>query len=394
MLAGPRSITLELLKLIVRNVFRHRLRAALTVLGVAMAVLAFGMLRTLVDAWYSGAEAAAANRLVTRHRVSLVHMLPVAYRSRVLQVQGVTDVACGLWYGGVYKDKKNFFAQIALDGSRYINLYPEMLLTEGEKKAFDAERNACVAGRRLADRFGWKIGDIIPLEGTIFPGRLELVLRGIYRAGRRGTDDTALFFQREYLNEILKKTLPDMADKAGWFLVQIKDPARAAEICVEIDELFKNSLAETLTETEKAFNLGFIAMTGALVVAIQVVSVVVIGVILVVLANTMAMTVRERSAEYAVFKTIGFGSGALFLMTIGESVAIGALGGFLGTVLVYPSAMVFRGMLSNYLPVFDVSLKTVFVMFGVSVLVGFLAALPPWLRVSHVKIAEGLRHMG
>ncbi|MEW6349139.1 MAG: ABC transporter permease [Thermodesulfobacteriota bacterium] len=385
---------MELLKLVIRNVFRHRLRACLTILGVAMAVLAFGMLRTLVDAWYSGADAAAANRLVTRHRVSLVHMLPVAYRAKILQIQGVTEAGYGIWYGGIYKDKKNFFAQIALNGTRYLNVYPEFLLTEPEKKAFDTERNACVAGRRLAERFGWKIGDVIPLEGTIFPGRIELVLRGIYRGGRRGTDDTALFFRWDYLNELIKKSFPEMADKAGWFLIQIKDSARAAEISEEIDGLFRNSLAETLTETEKAFNLGFIAMMGALIAAIKVVSVVVIGVILVILANTMAMTARERSREYAVFKTVGFKTGTLLLLIAGESVAIAAFGGLMGIGLAFPCAAVFREMLSHFLPVFDVSRVTIGMMLGVSLVVGVLAALPPWVRISRMGIAEGLRHIG
>ncbi len=385
---------MELLKLVINNVFRHRLRAVLTILGVAMAVLAFGMLRTLVDAWYSGADAAAANRLVVRHRVSLVHMLPVSYRSKILQVQGVSEAGYGNWYGGVYKDKKNFFPQIALDGTRYLDLYPEFLLTDAEKKAFDTQRNACVAGRRLVQRFGWKIGDVIPLEGTIFPGRIELVLRGIYRGARRGTDEGVLFFRWDYLNEMIKKSFPEMADKAGWFLIQIKDPARAAEVCEEVDGLFRNSLAETLTETEKAFNLGFIAMMGALIGAIKVVSVVVIGVILVVLANTMAMTVRERSREYAVFKTVGFRTGTLFLLISGESVAIAVLGGLVGTALVFPFVLLAGWMLSNYLPVFDVSGVTVCLMLTVSLAVGVLAALPPWVRISRMGIAEGLRHIG
>jgi putative ABC transport system permease protein len=385
---------MELLKLIVKNVFRHRLRAVLTILGVAIAMLAFGILRTLVGAWYLGVETSSADRLVTRNKISLIYSLPVAYKNKILQVPGVSGVAYGSWYGGVYKDKKNFFAQLAVSGADYLEMFPEFSVSEGEKKAFMRDRNAAIAGQGLVERFGWKIGDVIPLQGTIYPGTIELVLVGIYKGKRKSVDETAFFFRWDYLNEIVKKTFPERADRTGWYLITIKEPDRGPEIAQEVDALFESSLAETLTETEKAFQLGFVAMTGAIVAAVKVISIVVIGIILMVLANTMAMTARERSGEYAVFKTLGFRPWFLFLLISGESVAIAMIGGILGAVLTIPGGKLFHGQLKAFLPVFEVVPSTLLLILAVSLIVGVTAAFPPALRMSRMNISEGLRHIG
>jgi len=383
-----------LIKLILRNVFRHRLRATLTILGVAVAMLAFGILTTLVAAWYVGVETSSANRLVTRNKISLIYMLPLAYRNKILQVQGVDGIGHGLWYGGIYKDKKNFFAQFAISGVDYLNLFPEFLLSEAEKKAFETHKNAAIAGKRLVQRFGWKKGDTIALQGTIFPGNVEVVLEGIYEGARRNVDETAFFFRYDYLNEQLRKTFPDRADKAGWYMVRIKDGDKAAEISRDIDALFYSSLAETLTETEKAFQQGFVAMTEAIVSAIKVISGVVIAIILVVLGNTMAMTARERSAEYAVFKTLGFGTGFLFLIIAGESTALALIGGMAGAAMTIPAAALFQLQLQSFLPVFEVDKSTLGLIILISLGVGIAAALPPVYRVSRMGISEGLRYLG
>jgi putative ABC transport system permease protein len=320
--------------------------------------------------------------------------LPLAYRTKILQVQGIVGIGYGIWYGGVYKDKKNIFGQFGISGVDYLNLLTEFLVSEAEKKAFETHRNSAVVGRKLAERFGWKIGDVIPLQGTIYPGNIELVLRGIYYGARRNVDETVFFFRYDYLNEILKKSAPDRADKVGWYLVKIKDTDRAAEISEEIDTLFKNSLAETLTETEKAFQMGFVAMTDAIVGVIRVISGVVIGIILIVLANTMAMTARERSSEYAVLKTLGFGPGFLFTIIVGESAAMALIGGLAAAVLTFPCARLFHAQLQSFLPFFEVDPSTVVLIFVVSALVGLAAALPPAIRVSRMGIAEGLGHIG
>ncbi len=386
--------TMDLLRLILRNIFRHRLRSVLTVLGVSVAMLAFGLLRTLVGAWYLGVDSASANRLVTRNKISLIYALPLSYRTKILQVNGVTGIGHGVWYDGIYRDKKNFFARIALSGLEYIDMFPEFVVPQAERTAFEKERNSAIAGQKLVERFGWKIGDRIPLQGTIYPGNIELVLRGIYRGVRTNVDETAFFFRYDYLNEQLRKTMPDRADKAGWYLIRIKDPDRAAEISQEIDALFANSLAETLTETEKAFQMGFVAMTGAIVGAIQVISVVVIAIILIVLANTMAMTARERSSEYAVLKALGFGPRHLFALIAGESVSMALIGGIAGAILTYPGGMVFRARLESLLPVFEITWATIALILAVAFFVGLAAALPPVVRVTRMGIAEGLGHIG
>jgi putative ABC transport system permease protein len=303
-------------------------------------------------------------------------------------------LAYGTWYGGVYKEKKNFFAQFAVSGSDYLDLYPEFLLSPEQKLYFDTHRNAAIAGRKLVQRFGWKVGDVIPLQGTVYPGNIELVLSGVYKGARRGVDETAFFFRYDYLNELSKKVLPERTDRVGWYLVRIDDPDRAAEISRDIDALFASSLAETLTETEKAFQMGFVSMTEAILGAIQIISVVVIAVILLVLANTMAMTARERSGEYAVLKTLGFGPGFLFWLIAGESAAIALLGGAAGALLTFPVGKIFQAELQSFLPVFEVKLNTLLLIGAASLFIGLAAAIPPIMRVTRVGIAEGLRHIG
>jgi putative ABC transport system permease protein len=362
--------------------------------GVAIAILAFCILRTLVAAWYLGVEFASDNRLITRNKTSLIYSLPLAHGNRILQVPGVTHIAYGTWFGGVYKDKRNFFPQFAVSGTDYLALYPEFLLTQEELRAFETERRAAIAGIKLAERHGWEIGDIIPLEGTIYPTNLEFVLRGIYRGARTGVDETAFFFHWDYLNERVKEVFPERAGTVGWYIVGIDNPARAAPISEQIDALFANSLAETMTETEKAFQLGFVAMTGAIVGAIRVISIMVIFIILLVLANTMAMTARERTPEYAAIRTLGFGSGTLFLLISAESVGIALLGGLAGAALSLPGAKVFQKQLETFLPVFQVSAHTLALAVGIALLVGLLAALIPALRVSRMSIVEGLSHRG
>jgi putative ABC transport system permease protein len=220
------------------------------------------------------------------------------------------------------------------------------------------------------------------------------VVRGVYRGASKTTDETQFFFRWDYLDEMVKKTMPTEGGQVGWYIVQIRNPSQAAIISQAIDDLFRSSLAETLTETEKAFQLGFVAMTEAIVAAIRIVSFVVIGVILVVLANTMAMTARERIPEYATLKTLGFGN--LFLMTLiaGESIAIAMAGGLLGLVLSFPTADVFARQMSNLLPIFRIHRATVLASMGISLAIGLLAAILPAWRAGRVRIAEALGHIG
>jgi putative ABC transport system permease protein len=383
-----------ILKLLVRNAFRHKLRTALTILGVTIAILSFGLLRTFINAWYSGVEASSASRLVTRNATSIIFTLPLAYKDKIRQIDGVKQISWGDWFGGIYIEEKNFFANYAVEAKSYIELYSEYVLPQDQKEAFFRDRRGCFVGRKLAERFHWKIGDIITLKGTIFPGNWAFVLRGIYYGRNENADETVFFFHWDYLNEVLKKRGSIFADQVGFYMIGVKDPNRAAEVAQAIDRTFKNSLAETLTETEKAFVLSFISMSDAIIVAIQLVSFVVIIIIIAVAANTMAMTARERIGEYAIFKTLGYRGWRIAGMVVGESLLITLIGCVLGVALMPPGTAVFRKLLGTYFPGFTVKVETVYMAFGASILVGLCAAVIPTWRAVNIRIAEGLRRIG
>ena len=385
---------MQFLKLVLRNALRHKLRTGLTVLGLVIAILAFGLLQTVVDAWYAGAESAAPNRLITRNAISLTFSMPLHYRDKIRGVDGVRTVGAANWFGGIYQDPKNFFPQFAIDPAPYFAMYPEYRVKEDELRAFLRDRKGAVIGRKLATTYGFRVGDTIPLQGTIYPGTWSFTVRAIYDGAEAKTDTSQMFFHWDYVNETVKAKTPRRADQVGVFVVQIDDPARSAEISRAIDRQFVNSLAETLTETEKAFQLGFVAMTEAIVVAIRIVSFVVIFIILAVMANTMAMTARERLAEYATLKALGFGPGYVARLVFGESMAIAVIGAALGIAATFPVSAAFAAKMGTLFPVFEVSGETVALQIGCALVVGVAAALLPGRRAARVKIVEGLRAIG
>ncbi|WP_027184567.1 ABC transporter permease [Desulfovibrio inopinatus] len=383
-----------LLKLISKNAFRRPLRAVLTIVGIMIALLAFGLMRTVLDAWHVGVGAASADRLVTRNAISLVFPMPIAHKAKIQAIPGVTLVAGGQWIGAYYQDEKNFFPNFAVDPEAYLALYPEYQVGDTEKQAFFRDRSSAIVGRKLASRFGWKAGDTVVLQSPLFPGGFTLHIVGIYTGKRRDTDETLLMFHLDYLFEAMRKLVPDMADKVGFYVVGIDDPSRSAAIARAIDNQFANSTAETLTESERAFIMGFIAMSDAIIMAIQIVSYVVILIILAVAANTMAMSVRERMAEFAVFKSLGFSAGFIWSMILGESMVISLLGCIAGIGLLFPTAAIFAHQLSEYFPYFIVSQTTVLMGLAAGIGVGLTAAVIPGWQAGQVPIAEGLRRMG
>lgn len=385
---------MHILKLIFKNAFRHKLRTFLTVLGVTIAILAFGLLRTVISAWYAGVDASSASRLVTRNSISLIFSLPISYKEKIRQIQGVKTVSYGNWFGGIYIDEKNFFANYAVEPKTYLDLYPEFVMPPDQKAAFLRDRKAAVAGIKLAKKYGWKIGDLITLKGTIFPGNWDFILRGIYKGRDETVDETAFFFQWEYLNETLKQTVPGRADQAGFYMIGVTNPNMSADVAVRIDKAFKNSLAETLTETEKSFQLSFISMTEAIVIAIQLVSFVIIFIIMAVVANTMAMTARERIGEYAVFKTLGFSGFHIAGLIFGESMFVTMVGAVSGIILTFPVARIFSHQLSTFFPVFNVATETIYMDIAASFLIALVAGVFPSWRAVHIRIADGLRRIG
>ncbi len=383
-----------IIKLLIRNAFRHKLRTGLTIVGVAIAIVAFGLLRTLVDLWYAGVEASSASRLITRNSISLVFPLPISYKDRIRQVPGVRDVSWGNWFGGIYKEEKNFFPSFAVEPRSFLAMYPEYRIDPVEMKSFLLDRKGAMVGAKTAERFGWKVGDQVTLRGTIFPGQWEFVVRGIYHGAAKSTDETQFFFHWDYLNEVIRRTVPRRADQAGYYIIELKKPDQAAEVSLAVDATFRNSLAETLTETERAFQMSFVSMTEAIVIAIQIVSYVVIVIIMVVAANTMAMTARERIPEYATLKTLGFGGFHIAGVIFGESLVITMAGGVTGVILTFPAARWIETELSQFFPVFTVAPSTICMDLAAAFIVGAVAGIFPTWRGVTIRIAEGLRRIG
>lgn len=385
-------------RLILKNLLRSKLRLALTISGTALVAAAFTLILTTVQAWYAGVEASSPNRLITRHAASLSIHLPLAYRSRIETLPGVSSVSYANWFGGVYRDAKGFFPQYAVEPASYLGLHPDLLVSQDHRAAFLSDRRGCLIGRKLAEQHGWKVGDVIPLKGTLYPGDWEFVVRGIYRGAETATDETLLLFHWDYLNERRKGFDPDRAGGVGWYIVGVADAGRASAVALAIDEQSANSMAETRTETEQAYRMGFVAMSGTLILALRVMAMLLTGLTLLVLATAMVIAVRERTREYVVLKTLGFRPVHLARLIIGEGLLIAAIGGSLGAVLAIPLCRSFGNLLTkqlgNFFRVFHVAPETLFLALASVLLAGLVASVIPAISAARVRITEGLRHVG
>lgn len=386
---------MKVFKLIFKNTLRHKLRSTLTVLGIAVAVIAFGLLRTVVTAWYVGVEASSANRLITRQAVSFIFPLPYAYRDKIASIPGVEEVTFSNWFQGVYIDKNQFFARLAVDANTIFDVYPEYVLTPQEIADFKKEKNSCVIGEKIAKQYNLKIGDVMTIEGDIYPGRWDFVIRGIYKPKYKTTDATQMLFHWDYVDDRMREEMPGREGDVGWYVIKISDPAKSGKISEQIDALFKNSPAETKTETERAFQQGFLAATSAIVTSMNVLSFVIIGIIMLVLANTMIMAARERTREYAVFKTLGFSAKHLVGLIMGESLFMALLGGSLGLLITFPLVNGFAEFIpKGFFPVFQVEPITVILAISAALIIGVAAALFPIQRALRTRIVDGFRFVG
>lgn len=386
---------MELLKLLLRNTLRHKLRSVLTLTGIGVAVMAFALLRTVVTAWHAGVEASAANRLITRHAVSFVFPLPLAYRDRIAQVRGVNKVTYASWFSGVYIDKNQFFARLAVDSETFFDVYPEFVVAREQFEAFKRERNACIIGVDIARRYNLDLGDIMLIEGDVYPGQWEFVVRGIYQPKDQTTDPASMMFHYQYLEERVRQDMPQRSGEIGWYIVRIDDPDGSASISQEIDQLFANSRAETKTETERAFQQSFLSAASAVITAMNIMSFVIIGIILLVLANTMVMSARERTHEFAVLKALGFSAGQLFFLIAGEALILSTLGSAVGLLVTVPAVEGFQTALpKGWFPVFYIKPETIVLGCVSALAVGLAASLIPLRRVLSTRIVEGLRHVG
>ncbi len=375
--------------LIVRNALRNRRRTILTVLSISVALFMLATLRTILTELNRPdvEEGLKARRIVVRRATSLVDPLPEAHRETLRRIPGVLLVNTMNWFGGIYKEEKNFFANFAVDPEQHLAMWPEYHAPPAHAAAWVSERTAAMAGRRLAERFGWKLGDRITLVGTIYAVDLEFTLRALYT----GPDETAFFFHRAYLEEVLGRP-----GRVGTFWLLAESHAAVPRIIDTVDAAFRNTSAETKTETERAFQLGFVQMLGNIKGLIAVVSSVVVFAICLVTANTMAMAIRERTAEIAILKTLGFGRRRILGLLLSESAGIALAGGLLGTGgawLFYRTVDVWR-MTGGFFRRFDVQPDTIAAGVVLALVIGLVSAAIPAVQVVRRSIADSLRHIG
>lgn len=380
--------------LAVKDLFRNPLRLGLTILATAVGVLAFVFLRTVIDVWYAGVANAQADRLIVRNQASITSYLPLSYLPRIAAIPGVGAITYAGWFGGrLGESTRDFFPNYYVDPASYLRVFDEFLLDPGERAAFEADPCGAAVGRALADRFGWEVGDRVVLTGTVFPGTWEFTVRGIYEGARPATDTTAMTFPYRCVNERIPEAL---RDRVGYFAVRVDDPSRSAAIAAEIDRTFANSAAETRTESERAFQLGFVAMSGAILTAIRVVGYVILAILLLVVGNTLAMGVRERTVDLATMRALGFRPRHVVTLVLAESLAIGLAGAALGIAGAPPVIRAFgRTVARQFGPVPDLSPSagTLLLAVGAAVAVGLLAGALPAAQAARIGVAEGLRRV-
>ncbi len=319
---------MKLLRLIWRNASRNPRRTVLTILSITVSIFLVSTLQAILHQLDSIGEGSDSShlRLVTRHAVSLGHELPIAHKAKIAALPGVKYVASFTWFGGIYRSPENFFANFAVDVEDFEKLVDEFTIPPDQLEAWKTERSAALVGRKLMEQYGWTLGDRVTLQGTIYPADMEFIIRAVYTAPR-DIDERAFYFHWDYFDEALGRR-----GRAGTFSVKVDSPGDVPRLMDAIDRLFRNTDAETKTETEQAFNLSFVSMLGNVKLLLNVISAAVVFSIMLVAANTMAMSIRERTGEVAVLKTLGFRRNRILLLLVGESVAIALLGGLLGSV--------------------------------------------------------------
>jgi putative ABC transport system permease protein len=382
---------MKFLSLVLKNARRSKRRTALTVMSVAIAVFLFASLRAVLDGFNAATEASSSTRIVTERSTSLIFSMPTSHADAIRNTPGVQDLTWASWFGGVYKDPQNFFAQFAIEPVSYLRMYPEILLTGEERRAFLDDRTACLVGEGLARRYGFKIGDRLTLQvgiPTYGTRDFDFTVRGIYRSGGAAVDNQSMMFHWKYADErSLQK------GQVGWYISQISNPDKAAEIAGAIDRKFANSPYETKTDTERAFQSSFVSMFGNLNLLLGSIALAVVITTLFVAGNTMAMSVRERTTEIGVMRTLGFPARTIFLLIAGEGLLMSIVGGLIGLLaarlLVNPTFLPAGG----FIPELAVTSTNLAVGLVLSALIGALAGLIPATMASRYKIVDALRRV-
>ena len=382
---------MKFLPLVWAGLKRKKLRTVLTFLSIFVAFMLFAFLGALKEAFNSGVSMAGRDRLIVRHKVSLIQTLPASYKTRIQSVAGVAAVCDQTWFGGIYQDPKNFFPSMPVEPEEFLDMYPEYILNDAEKAAWLKTRTGAIAGRTTADRFKWKLGDRIPLQSPIWgqpagQTQWEFDLVGIYDGTKKGSDTNSLFFRYDYFEEARQEN----KGQVGWYVVRIADPDRAAEIGTIIDEGFANSPYETKTEAEGAFAQGFAQQIGDIATIVMAVVGAVFFTILLVAGNTMAQSVRERTNELGVLKALGFTNLMTLVLVLVESCLIAILGGLAGLGAAW-AILAAGNPVPNLLPMFYVPPASLIQGAVLAVALGLAAGLLPAWQAMRLKISEALR---
>ncbi len=390
-----------LFRIAARNVGRNWLRTILTALGAAVALVSFIMIRTVLTSWEAGAEYAAKDRLGTRHKVSFIMHLPKRYIDDIRGVPGVKQATWATWFGG--KDPKKpeeFFATLAVDPESYLNVVDELVVTDEEKTRWLTDKRGALVGDLLAKKLGLKVGDKYVLQGSIYPPppgqEWEFNVSGIYHASRKSLDRNQFLFHWDYMNDTIPENRRDMI---GWVMSRVDDPTKSAAISASIDKIFDERDTQTVTMSERSMQLSFMAMFGAVLTVLNIVSIIILVIMLLILGNTIAMGVRERTREYAVLRAIGFRPTHIRLFVLGEAIVLGVLAGVVGVGIAYPfvNGLMGRAIEENmaaWFPYFRVEPSVALAAFAMAIFLAAAGALIPAVQAGRISVTDALRRVG
>ena len=386
---------MKFLHLIWCNLKRKKLRTSLTLLSILVAFILFGFLMAIKQALAGGLSMARQDRLVVRHKVSIIQMLPESYKARMARIPGVVLATHQTWFGGIYQDPKNFFMQNPVVPEEFLDMHPEVVLSPEQKKAWLQTRTGAIVGRKTAERFHWKIGDKVPIQSSIWSkqdgSRLwEFEIVGIYDGDKKETDTTPLFFRYDYFDEARRTGAKGLV---GWYTIRVNDPTQAAEVAKRVDQEFENSSAETKTEPEGAFVQAWMSQIGNIVLIVAAILGAVFFTILLVTGNTMSQAVRERTGELGVLKAIGFTNAQVMSLVLAESCLLTILGGVLGLGLACLLVPVLAKALAGLLPLFSLPTHDLFIGLGLSITLGLVTGIFPALQAMRLRVADALRRM-
>jgi putative ABC transport system permease protein len=378
--------------LIFANLLRKKIRLVLTVGSFAVALFLFAFLSVVQNAFNRGADVAGADRLVVIDRVSIINLIPLKYRDQILQIPGVKSITHNNWFGGVYQDEKNFFPQFVIDPENQRQVMSELIVPNDQWQKFVADRQGAIVGARTAQRFGWKIGDRIPIKNVSYgtSGTWEFNLDGIYHSEHAGGDETQFWFQWDYFEERVPERFKG---NTGWYVLRLNNPDDAPRVAKAIDDTFTNSSYETKTETESAFAAGWVKQFGNIELLILTIGSVVFFTLLLITGNTMAIAVRERVGELAVLKAIGFSDFSILVLVLAEALLIALFGGILGLGVAMLAVPVLGNALNGLLPELVLSPAILSVGLATALLIGAAGGVLPGVGAMRMRVVNALRRV-